>query len=866
MTRPGPLLFNPTQASEQELERTFVGRWPVLEHLQHDILADAGPGTTRHWQIIGPRGSGKSHLTELLSRRLARAGWSVARLPEEHYKVAGLADLLEQIVIRLGGGKSPFVKEEEPSRIEELAAAWLREHHKKAGKPAVVILENLGVLLERKLTSQRDQSRLRELLMRDAPFTLVSTSTSYVDATVRHDAPFYDFFQSITLEDLSREDVASLIEARARWDEDRDLLAKLDDVKQRIEAIYHLSGGNPRLSLALYGVLRGGVTQELHDQMLELLDQITPYYQARLNDITPQMVRIFAEMALAEGPLTPAEIGRRCRMATNQVTSNVNRLVLERFVRAGARPDMRRRYYEVNDRLFRLWMQMREGEGPRQRLRFLIEFFQRWYEGQPQEIDEAADRVASEFWIQLHEGKHERCTELLTTFDYLCEALPEMANAETISLAIGSALPKKAPELAQYPSKLHELLANARDKQQRDNIHYAIAVTYRELGHTDASLADLRSIVSEEGQHHWQIWAEYIEAVKVREGAQAAYLEAAAIDKSGDCFELHRIMCQLAIRIKRPVDALSMHKQYIGKVACDHCRANATIDCIVMLALYRFFAQAREVQGNAASMTVVCDAATSGDFSRRLKATEILFLLPEDDSFNYYQALECVDDFGGMSKAPLWLIEFLSCHSSHKVELAASAAVLLSAIDLRRKDVGVDFLPHAILVYVALINDNNPVATTFVDVLERRAALGLAAQFTKFVPRLAKRDKSFGLSIIEAYRRLRDRKLLPGDFLPYSAASAVLEAPDRSLALMALHPEVREAVAMILDPVDANPSEARGQFNVPPTRGAAVARSISPTVAATPGPSVSSQPPALKRRAPSAKRSPGDSPARSPRR
>lgn len=861
MSRSGPLLFNPTQASDQELEQTFVGRWPVLEQLEHDILADAGPGTTRHWQIIGPRGSGKSHLTELLSRRLARAGWAVARLPEEHYKVAGLADLLEQIVIRLGGGKSPFVAEKDPSRIEELAVAWLREHHKQASKPAVVILENLGVLLERKVTSHRDQSRLRELLMRDPPFTLVSTSTSYVDATVRHDAPFYDFFQPITLEDLSREDVTSLIEARARWDQDRDLLAKLDEVKQRIEAIYHLSGGNPRLTLALYGVLRGGVTQELHTQMLELLDQVTPYYQARLNDITPQMVRIVTEMALAEGPLTPAEVGRRCRLATNQVTSNVNRLMQERFVRAGARPDMKRRYYEITDRLFRLWMQMREGGESRQRLRFLIEFFQRWYSGQPAEAAQAVVRVAGEFWIQLQQGKTLRCAELLTTFDYLTEALPEVVDAWDIPLNILNVSPRSKQELEEHIHKPKVLLAGVEERHQRESLSYVLAGIHKKAGNDQESFEVLRDIISSQGVHHWMIWSDYVDAIEAREGPEAAHAVAAAIEKTADLVELYRTLYRLAIKLDRWVEATVMFDEYVHRTRDERLVAHAAIDYGVGILSNSSSSKALEAWKHAKPY-----AKKFPGWAAETAALDLIFSAVLTPELSYEKVVSCIAAFGGFDKVPQWFAVYVGLFASHPAIAAADAVSLLKTASTRIVETGDSFAFSAVVSYLHLIRSGGAMVTEIEDILLRTVLPDqVKSIFAEYMPVWAKIGSGWRVAIIEAYRRLRDRKLLPEDFLPYSAASAVLEAPDRALALMALHPEVREAVSMLLDPVDAKASNAAGKSEIAPAPAPAVSSSTSPPLARTRAPSGLSPAPAARRRARSAGRSPGEGPAGSSR-
>lgn len=417
----GPLLFNPSRLDREELEATFVGRQELLSRLEADMVADAERHTSRHWLLMGPRGIGKSHFTELLSRRIRDRGWPVVRLPEEHYQVSNVADLLEQIVARLIDGPSPFASESSVHRVEDGAIDWLRQHRRRSSGPILVVLENLGDFLDQ--LSLRDQQRLRELLMRDAPVVLVASATGPVEATSHHDAPFYDFFHPIVLEDLSREDVKQLVSTRVARENREDVLATKDEILGRVEAMYHFSGGNPRLVLALYDVLRDGVTEALFDQMLRLLDQVTPYYQSRLRDISPQMVRVLTEMSIAEGPLTPSEIAKRTRLATNQVTANITKLVDARLVVATGRPDKRRRYYEVVDRLFRIWIQMREDRSSRQRLRFLTEFYQALYGGRSDDAWATASKVVARFWDDVRSGHAGAARDSIRTIDHMLAAL-----------------------------------------------------------------------------------------------------------------------------------------------------------------------------------------------------------------------------------------------------------------------------------------------------------------------------------------------------------------------------------------------------------------------------------------------------------
>lgn len=417
-----PLLFNPRMADRETLEATFVARHALLDQLLDDLRSDVAAPSRRQWLIVGPRGSGKSHLLELVSRRLQDEGWRVVRLPEEHYRVRDLATLLEQIARSLH-----VLPDLDPGAavdtVIDRCADAIRQVDRDSGGRLVVILENLGALLQRKVRKPKDQKRLRALFQHDPLCTLVTSATRHHPEVTDEKQPFFAFFQTRTLRELTQTEVIDLVGRRAAHDNATALLARFDRVRPRIAALYHLSGGNPRLVLILYSVLREGISPRVWESLLQLLDEVTPYYQARLDDLSDQMREVVVEMALHHDPILPSVLARRMRMRTNQVTAVLAKLKDERLVAEGGRKDGRSRYWEVRERLFRVWIEMRErGNDSQKKIRLIQDFYSVWYAGAPDEARQDAVRLAEQVWLSLGELRQEPVLAAEPTFSYVTQA------------------------------------------------------------------------------------------------------------------------------------------------------------------------------------------------------------------------------------------------------------------------------------------------------------------------------------------------------------------------------------------------------------------------------------------------------------
>jgi DNA-binding MarR family transcriptional regulator len=810
-----PLLFNPHQASTQELEATLVRNGSLLETIERDLLEDQRRHTPRHWQVIGPRGSGKSHLTELLLRHMREQHeWRVVRLPEEHYQTASVAELLEQILIRLSDKPSPYADVRDPIQLEELVLTDLKRTRNIGHRPILVVAENLPLLLEHQLSSTRDQARLRQILTTDPPFIVIATATSHLFATRDHSAPFYDFFQTLVLDDLTREEISELVMARAKWDDATELLSTWGRVSSQLDAIYHLSGGNPRLVVALYNVLREGVTSELHSQFVQLLDEVTPYFQDRLRDVAPQAARILAIMAVADGPITPAEIARRCRMSTNQVTAQIQKLQDQRLVVPGGRPNLRSRYYEIKDRLFRIWLQMREDRALRGKLHFLVEFYQRWYGERFDQLELATRKLTETLWENLDTGDKARCSDCLRTLDYLGSAVNWDAEV-LVSKALGDIVDVPngdVPTLREKREKLLELYRDPRFHPNRELLGFMIALISDWLDEGDHSLAILRELV-EHGAQSEQVLSSFIRHLIEHDEYTEAWDRAQALAISNpNSSTLTEVAALAAVSAGKIDDGLALAREAL-KTGCKSCRQRISVQMARALSkrdeidrVLPLFAEAIGSPAAQAEESLVAIAKIA--VGKKLAKKD--FLLASKL-------------WTHLSNAPPWFLQSGVCRLSHIEGAAPLALEYLSAI---ADTLSVGFLQPAVdhLIEVAAQlqaeAEKNPgsraIRERALSLIESRTdPKHLAAAFRRQAPYLARRRPQLRIHLLELYQQLRDRGLLEADISPYAEARTVMKSSDKDNAMISLHPEVREAVALLLS------GERRSI--APDSRGASVA-------------------------------------------
>ena len=99
-------VFTPSAVSAESLAMRTVGRDAEIERLVRAIHTAATTDNRPHQLIVGPRGSGKSHLLivalheALADEQIARAQSRSRCCPEDAVEIAGYDDLLVSIVDR----------------------------------------------------------------------------------------------------------------------------------------------------------------------------------------------------------------------------------------------------------------------------------------------------------------------------------------------------------------------------------------------------------------------------------------------------------------------------------------------------------------------------------------------------------------------------------------------------------------------------------------------------------------------------------------------------------------------------------------------------------------------------------------------
>ena len=389
-------LYRSGVTSPERLRRTSVAREHLLDNAIESLRGSVGRKSKNHLLFIGPRGIGKTHLLSCIedavqSDETLSASVVIVRFPEESNRTLSFADfligmcgILKEVLEDEPLWTELFAEvetEDDDARVADTLVPAIRKENRRRGRTLLVMLENLGEVLTRQIRDQSDVAALRKFFMADNGCLLLATAPLHFDGITDAGQPFYDFFDIQILENLSFEETVEVIRLNLEWEERTDILETLDDMRPRLQALYRMTGGNPRLTMMLYELIAHESVTSVQDQFHLLLDRISPFYQGRLNDLPPgQRALLECLASMRDQEKTPAAIAARMRMSQQETSSLLKRLTDAHYLRTAPHPrDRRSRLYTIREGFFDIWLAMNLSRSARKRMPFLLEFFSLFY-------------------------------------------------------------------------------------------------------------------------------------------------------------------------------------------------------------------------------------------------------------------------------------------------------------------------------------------------------------------------------------------------------------------------------------------------------------------------------------------------------
>jgi tetratricopeptide (TPR) repeat protein len=238
-----------------------------------------------------------------------------------------------------------------------------------------VVVENLDEVFRG--LAEEGQQRWRSYLQENPFTTILATSQSLFAGISLRTAPFYGFFAIEHLEEFSLDDAIDLLTRIARYREDGALAALLQTPtgRDRVQAVQHLAGNNPRVYVILSQFINYTSLDELVEPVLRTLDDLTPFYQSRMLLLSPQQRKIVDLLCDDRHPVPVGEIAQRCFISHQTASGQLKTLREMGYVHPIGIG--RESYYEIHEPLLRLCAEVKKQRG--EPIRLFIEFLRLWY-------------------------------------------------------------------------------------------------------------------------------------------------------------------------------------------------------------------------------------------------------------------------------------------------------------------------------------------------------------------------------------------------------------------------------------------------------------------------------------------------------
>ena len=382
--------YSPGNMDRESLEALFVGRDDVMQDVLSRVMKSTRSTHKHYVLLVGPRGSGKTHLLALAYHLLmdridsakARDKVAVALLNEEEWGVASFLDLVVRILNALAE-QAPELNADiddiydrfskDPASAEAFAVERLRQHTR--GKTLLLLCENLMDLFDG--LGEKGQQRWRATIQEDGNWAIVASTPSLFAGVALQDNPFYGFFTIRALEKIDFNTGLDLLAKKAVHEGKTELADFLRQPlgRARVRAIHHLAAGNYRAYVVLFDFLDKESLDDLVRPFMEMVDDLTPYYQDRTRQLPPAQRKIVEFLCRHGVPATIKEISTPCLMSHQTAAKQIGELANAGFVtrtRAG-----RNTFCELSEPLMRICIEVKDNQT--QHFRLFVEFLRHWF-------------------------------------------------------------------------------------------------------------------------------------------------------------------------------------------------------------------------------------------------------------------------------------------------------------------------------------------------------------------------------------------------------------------------------------------------------------------------------------------------------
>jgi tetratricopeptide (TPR) repeat protein len=384
--------FTPSLTSPQELETILVQRQDLAQELFEKIVLSATTPAKHYALLIGMRGMGKTHLVALIYYRLLaefdrnqmlKDKLVIAWLREEEWGVDSWLDLVSRILRALAveEPQSKLLLEElrrisiEDS-IDRAAANATRLLKEAIGdRTLLLIMENLDDLF--KGLGEAGQQQFRSFLQAEQCCTILATTPALFTAVQSRTKPFFGFFNPIHLDRLTVPEAIEMLGKIATLGGQEDLASFLQTPlgRARVRAVHHLAGGNPRVYMLFSQFITRDALDNLVEAFMKMLDDLTPYYQARMKELSNQQRKIVELLVDRRHPVMVKEIAADCFIDAGTAASQLRELRKLGYVEA--EQNGRESFYELREVLMRLCLEVKKQRG--QWVEIFVEFLKIWY-------------------------------------------------------------------------------------------------------------------------------------------------------------------------------------------------------------------------------------------------------------------------------------------------------------------------------------------------------------------------------------------------------------------------------------------------------------------------------------------------------